>query len=191
LIHYAATFAITFLLSLYLQYIKGLSPQAAGILLVAQPVCMAGFSPLAGKLSDRVEPWKIASIGMAMTAAGLIVLVFVGEATPLYVIAGILIILGIGFALFSSPNMSAIMGAVSPRVYGTASGTVAPMRLVGQMISMALVTVVFALLIGKTAISPENYSQFLASMHVCLVIFAVLCFAGIVFSLYRGTMRQT
>ena len=191
LIHYAATFAVTFLLSLYLQYIKGMSPQAAGTLLVAQPICMALFSPLAGKLSDRVEPWKIASAGMGATAMGLAVLVFVDGGTSLYVIAGILITLGIGFALFSSPNMSAIMGAVAPRFYGTASGTVATMRLVGQMISMALVTVVFALMIGKTAISPQNYSQFLFSMHLCLSIFSVLCIVGIVFSLYRGTLRKS
>jgi MFS family permease len=168
-----------------------MSPQAAGTLLVVQPVCMAVFSPLAGKLSDKVEPWKIASAGMVLTAIGLATLALVDGGTSFYVIAGILIILGIGFALFSSPNMSAIMGAVTPRFYGTASGTVATMRLVGQMISMALVTVVFALMIGKTAISPDNYNQFLTSMHLCLVIFSVLCFVGIAFSLYRGTMRQS
>ncbi len=190
LIHYAATFAVTFLLSLYLQYIKGLSPQAAGILLVAQPVCMAVFSPLAGKISDRVEPAKLASVGMAMTAVGLIVLALMDFDTPLYVIAGTLVMLGIGFALFSSPNMNAIMGAVAPRHYGTASGTVATMRLIGQMMSMAMVTVIFSMMIGKKAISPSNYEQFLKSMHICLVIFAVLCTVGIAFSLFRGTMRR-
>ena len=190
LIHYAATFAVTFLLSLYLQYIKDMSPQATGLLLVAQPVCMAVFSPLAGKMSDRLEAWKIASAGMAMTAVGLAALVMVDGRTSLYVIAVILIILGIGFALFSSPNMSAIMGAVAPQYYGTASGTVSTMRLVGQMASMALVTVVFAVMIGKTAISPDNYAQFLSSMHFCLIFFTGLCIVGILFSLYRGTMRQ-
>ena len=190
LIHYAATFAITFLLSLYLQYIKGMSPQAAGILLVAQPVCMAAFSPLAGKISDRVDPGKIASVGMAMTAAGLMVLALIDFNTPLYLIAGTLVMLGIGFALFSSPNMNAIMGAVTPRYYGTASGTVATMRLIGQMVSMALVTVIFSMMIGKTAISPINYEQFLKSMQFCLVIFTVLCAAGIAFSLFRGTMQR-
>ena len=190
LIHYAATFAITFLLSLYLQYIQGMSPQAAGVLLVAQPVCMALFSPLAGKLSDRVAPGKIASGGMAMTAIGLAALVMVDAATPLYGIAGILITLGIGFALFSSPNMNAIMGAVAPRYYGTASGTVSTMRLVGQMTSMALVTVIFSIMIGKAAISPANYGQFLDSMRLSLAIFTVLCIVGMVFSLYRGTGRQ-
>ena len=189
LIHYAATFAVTFLLSLYLQYIKGMSTQAAGILLVVQPVCMAVFSPLAGKVSDWVEPGKIASGGMAMTAIGLAALVMVDAGTHLYVIAGILVMLGIGFALFSSPNMNAIMSAVTPRYYGTAAGTVSTMRLIGQMISMALVTVIFSVLIGRSVISPDNYEQFLNSMHYCLIIFTMLCTVGIAFSLYRGSLR--
>jgi len=190
LIHYAATFAVTFLLSLYLQYIKGLSPQSAGLLLVAQPVCMAVFSPVAGKISDRVEPRKIASIGMALTAVGLMLLTLMDFSTPIYMIAGTLVLLGVGFALFSSPNMNAIMGAVLPRYYGTASGTVATMRLIGQMTSMAMVTVIFSIVIGKSAIIPTTYDRFLKSMSLCLTIFTVLCIIGIGFSLFRGSMRQ-
>ena len=163
--------------------------QAAGSLLVVQPVCMAVFSPLAGKISDRTEPWKIASAGMAMTAAGLAALATVNGDTPFYIIAAVVIALGIGFALFSSPNMSAIMGAVAPRHYGTASGTVATMRLVGQMVSMALVTLVITLMIGKKALAPENYGRFLFSMHFCLIVFTGLCLVGIVFSLQRGRVR--
>ena len=61
LINYSATFALTFLLSLYLQYIKGIPPQYAGSILIAQPIVMAVFSPLAGRLSDRIEPRLLAS----------------------------------------------------------------------------------------------------------------------------------
>lgn len=190
LIHYAATFAVTFLLSLYLQYIKGMSPQAAGMLLVVQPVCMAMFSPVAGKISDRIEPRMIASGGMALTALGLIFLTMLDFSSPPYFIAGTLVILGIGFAFFSSPNMNAIMGSVSKKYYGTASGTVATMRLIGQMMSMAMVTVVFSIMIGKTAITDANYDRFLESMGISLKIFTVLCIMGIFFSLFRGSMRR-
>ncbi len=55
-IHYSSTFAVTFLMSLYLQYIKGLNAQGAGVILISQPLMMAAFSPLAGRLSDRIEP---------------------------------------------------------------------------------------------------------------------------------------
>jgi len=67
LINYSATFAVSFLLSLYLQYIKGLSPQNAGLILVSQPIMQAIFSPPAGRLSDRIESRIVASMGMGLT----------------------------------------------------------------------------------------------------------------------------
>jgi EmrB/QacA subfamily drug resistance transporter len=128
LINYAATFALTFLLSLYLQYIKGIPPQYAGSILIAQPIVMAVFSPLSGRLSDRIEPRRIASAGMAVTAIGLFFLVFIGTETSNLFIVLILALLGFGFALFSSPNMNAIMSSVERRYLGIASGTVATMH---------------------------------------------------------------
>jgi EmrB/QacA subfamily drug resistance transporter len=76
LINYSATFAVSFLLSLYLQYIKGFDPQNAGLILVSQPIVQAIFSPFAGKLSDKIEPRIIASIGMMITTIGLYSLIF-------------------------------------------------------------------------------------------------------------------
>ena len=190
LINYAATFAVSFLLSLYLQYIKGMSPEKAGFLLVCQPLMQALFSPLAGRLSDRIEPAIIASLGMALTAAGLISFVFLGNSTPTaYIVAG-LVVLGIGFALFSSPNMNAIMSSVENRYYGVASGTVATMRLIGQMFSMAIATLIFSFMIGKVQISPANYGDFLSSVNLAFTIFSVMCIVGIYFSFTRGSLRD-
>ena len=189
MIHYAATFAITFLISLYLQYIKGLSPQTAGMIIVAQPIMMATFSPLAGKWSDRIEPRKIASFGMGLTALGLFLFTWIGNDTGLVYITSTLLLLGFGFALFSSPNMNAIMSSVEKRYLGIASGTVATMRLIGQMGSMAIVMVMFAVIIGRVEIAPENYPQFIRCVNLSFSIFAVLCIVGIFFSLFRGELR--
>jgi EmrB/QacA subfamily drug resistance transporter len=190
LINYSATFAVTFLLSLYLQYIKGLSPQAAGLVLIAQPVMMAAFSPLSGKLSDRIEPRVIASAGMVLTMFGLVLLAFIGNDTVLIFIIVSLMILGFGFALFSSPNMNAIMGSVDQRFYGIASGSVGTMRLLGQMLSMGIATLIFALFIGRAQIAPEYYPALIKSVRVALLVFAGLCGVGIYFSLYRGQLRK-
>ena len=189
MIHYAATFAVTFLISLYLQYIKGLSPQAAGMVIIAQPIMMATFSPLAGKLSDRIEPRKIASLGMGLTGLGLFLFTFIGFDTGLIYITATLAILGFGFAMFSSPNMNAIMSSVEKRYLGIASGTVATMRLMGQMVSMAIAMVMFAVIIGHEAISPENYQQFIKCVNLSFSIFVVMCIVGIFFSLFRGELR--
>jgi len=189
LINYSATFALTFLLSLYLQYIKGIPPQYAGSILIAQPIVMAVFSPLAGRLSDRIEPRLMASAGMSITVLGLIFFVFIGPDTSKRMIVLILAFLGFGFALFSSPNMNAIMSSVEKRYLGIASGTVATMRLLGQMVSMAIAMVVFAIFIGREPITPANYSEFLKSVRVSFLIFSLLCTMGILFSFMRGELR--
>ncbi|MFW2367187.1 MAG: MFS transporter, partial [Desulforhopalus sp.] len=186
LLHYSATFAVTFLLSLYLQYIKGMSPQSAGAVLMAQPIMMAILSPIAGRLSDKIEPRLIASGGMLLTALGVAIFILLTPDTSIYLIIPNLILLGTGFAFFSSPNMNAIMGAVEKRHYGLASGAVATMRLLGQMLSMAMATVVLALIVGRRAIAPDNYGLFLQSIHTAFTISAVLCLVGVYFSWFRG-----
>jgi EmrB/QacA subfamily drug resistance transporter len=194
LISYSATASIAFLLSLYLQYQKGMSPSEAGLTLIAQPVMMAALSPLAGRLSDKVEPRLVASAGMGLSALGLGMLAFLSETTGLPYLLVCLVILGVGFALFSSPNTSAIMGAVEKRFYGVASGVLGTMRLVGQMLSLGIVTMFLALYVGRVEMTESNVAQFLPSFMIALraafVLFAVLCAAGVVFSLVRGKVRE-
>jgi EmrB/QacA subfamily drug resistance transporter len=191
LLNYSATFAVTFLLSLYLQYLKGMSPQTAGSVLMAQPIVMAVLSPMAGRFSDRIEPRLLATAGMIITVIGVALFSMLQPDTESYLIVANLILLGTGFALFSSPNMSAIMGAVEKRHYGLASGTVATMRLLGQMFSMAMATVVLTLIVGRQAINPGNYDLFLRSIHTVFLISAVLCLSGVYFSWCRGALFQS
>jgi len=189
LINYSATFAVSFLLSLYLQYIKGFSPLHSGLILVVQPVVQAFFSPLAGRLSDRIEPRIVASMGMGLTTLGLGLLILLDNTASIPFIAAVLFTLGLGFALFSSPNTNAVMSSVENRLYGVASGTLATMRLTGQMLSMGIVMLVFALHIGDVPITPEKYPSFMGSMHSSLIILSTLCFGGVFASLARGKIR--
>jgi EmrB/QacA subfamily drug resistance transporter len=185
LINYGATFAVTFFLSLYLQYIRGFSPEHAGLILVVQPVVMAIVSPAAGRLSDRIEPGKIASAGMALSALSLVLLTFIGSDTTILTIIGILVILGIGLGIFSSPNTNAIMGSVERCYYGVASGTLGTMRLAGQMLSMGIAMMVIAIFVGNVQITPALYPAFIGGMKISMMVFAVMCVAGIFFSLVR------
>ena len=190
LINYSATSAIGFLLSLYLQYVKGLGPQEAGLVLVAQPVMQAIFSPVAGRLSDKVEPRLVASAGMGLTVVGLALFSFLGEATSLTFITSGLVLLGLGFALFSSPNTNAVMGSVEKRFYGVASATVGTMRLTGQMLSLGVAVLILAVNIGRVQITPQYHPLFLESARVTFAVFAALCVGGIFASLARGNMRS-
>lgn len=190
LINYSATAATAFLMSLYLQYIKGFSPGHAGLVLVSQPIVQAILSPVAGKISDRIEPQIVASVGMGATAIGLGALSFLDENTGLVFIISGLAFLGFGFALFSSPNTNAIMSSVERKLYGVASSTVATMRITGQMLSMGIATLVFALLIGTAQITPAYYPQFMQSVHFAFMIFAALCVIGVFASLSRGKIHE-
>jgi EmrB/QacA subfamily drug resistance transporter len=186
LINYAATFAVGFLLSLYFQSVRGLGPQAAGGLLTAQPLVMAALSPMAGRLSDRVDPRVVASSGMGLVAAGLALLARVGPATPLAFVVACLLLVGAGFGLFSSPNTNAVMGSVEKRSYGVAASTLATMRLVGQMLSMGVASLVLALFAGPEAAGPEREPGFVTGMRVAFALYALLCVGGVFASLARG-----
>ena len=186
LIHYSATFAVGFLLSLYLQYGKGMNPAHAGMVLLAQPAVMTLLSPLAGRLSDRLEPRIVASAGMGLTSLSRLLLVFTGPSTSLPHLVILLMVLGCGFALFSSPNTNAVMGAVEKRSFGLASSILASMRLLGNLFSMALTTAIFAVIIGKTKISAENSPLLVPCMKLSFSIAFVLCVAGVFASLARG-----
>jgi len=191
LINYSATFAVTFLISLYLQYrpVKPFDPQDAGLILAAMPAMQAIFSPLAGRLSDRIEPRLIASAGMALTTVGLVLFIFLEEETSLKLIIGNLMLIGFGFALFVSPNTNAVMSSAPNTAYGVASAVVATMRQIGMVLSMGVAMLMFALYMGRVQITPEYYSLFQQSMKTAFIIFAILCFGGIFVSLARGKVR--
>jgi EmrB/QacA subfamily drug resistance transporter len=190
LINYAATFAVSFLLSFYLQKVRGLSPQETGLVMVSQPLVQAILSPAAGRLSDRIEPRTVASIGMGLTLVGLILLVFIGTRTPLYYVVGCLVFLGIGFALFSSPNTNAVMSSVDRRIYGVASAVLGTMRQLGMMFSMGFVMMILALHLGESEIGPSNVGAFVGSMKTAFAIFAAMCLGGIFASLARGSVKR-
>jgi len=191
LIHYAATNATGFFISLYLQYLKGFDARTAGLIMISQPVMMALLSPLAGKLSDKRNPGVIASIGMGLTASGLIMLCFVNESTPVSSIVILLLLMGIGFGLFSSPNSNAIMSSVEKRYLGIASGVVGTMRMIGQMMSMGIAMMLLALYVGVQKISPSAYPGLMRSMKTGFLIFSILCILGIFASLARNNRIKT
>ena len=190
LIHYGSTFASTYLLSRYLQEVRGLAPRETGLLLVFAPAVQALFSPLAGRLSDRVSPRWLASGGMGLSAVSLGLLTRVGLDSSLAGVAAVLTLQGLGFALFSSPNTNAVMSSVSRRLYSMASAVLASMRQAGMTFSLAMVTLVLAVHLGDAPVTPDRGSAFVRGMGECFGGFALLCVAGVFASLARGRSRD-
>ena len=190
LINYTATSAIVFFLSLYLQKTQGLSPREAGAVIIAQPVMMALFSPVVGRLSDKIQPRYFATLGMAMCSVGLFAMSFFTSATPLGLIVLVLVWEGLGFAFFSSPNMNTIMSSVDKSRYGQASGIASSMRIFGQIVGMTIVTFFFAFYFGDKAVTVIEDNIFLTAMKWGFITFALISLAGIYFSFTRGNVER-
>ncbi len=191
LINFGATYAVSFLLSLYLQYIKGFSPQNAGLMLMLQPIVLVILSPLAGRLSDRIQPRLIAIAGMVCCVIGLGLFVFLNADTTLLQIVAGMILMGLGIGFFASPNANATMSSVEKKFHGVASATLPTMRQLGMNLSMGIVMMLFALYIGNVQITPEYYAKFMQSVNVSFIIFTVLSLFGVAALLLQGIKSKT
>ena len=190
LVNYSATHGVTFLMSLYLQNVKGFAPSTAGLILLTWPLTQAVLSPVTGRFSDRVQPKYVASAGMGLTLVSLVFFALITEETAVALIVANLIFLGFGLALFLAPNSNAIMGSVERKFYGVASGTLGTMRLTGQITSMGIIMLTFALFLGKVKITPEQNALFLKSARAAFGVFGGLSFLGVFASLKGGRGRK-
>ncbi len=183
---YISTIALALLMSLFMQYLKGMSPQEAGYILLVQPLMQAIFSPIAGRLSDKIETRKIVSLGVFFVIIGIIPLIFLNPSYSIYLIAISFGIIGLGTALFSSPNIRAIMSSVPKSSLGIAAGLEGTMRTIGQTLSFGVSTIVFAVIIGDVVIIPTYYPHFITSARVICIIFSILALVSLTFSILRG-----
>jgi len=191
MINYAVVFAVGFLLSLSLQYNRGIDPMSTGLILLSQPLIQTIVSPIAGRFSDIIQPRIIATVGMTCTAVGLVILFLTIESAPLpWIIAG-LCVLGLGYGLFSSPNTNAIMSSVPVADLGMASGMVSTMRAIGQLISLAIAMIVFSVILGTVQITPAVYGGLMHCVMIIFSIFILLSILGIGTSYARGTLDRS
>lgn len=185
LLNYSATFAISYLISIYLQVVMGYSSQTAGLIMIFQPAIMAVLSPLMGRLSDKFSPFKMSSIGMGFCAAGAAIFIFVGSDTGLAMIIIALIVTGLGFSLFSSPNTNAVMSCVDKTEYGVASSILATMRSIGHTLSMVIVTIIVSRFMGSAPLASADPEILVKVINTSFIVFTVICAGGVFISLKR------
>ena len=167
---YIAVMVITTILNYHFQYVRGWNAQMSGMILIITPIIMAIMAPNAGKLSDKIHPQKLAAIGMGIATIAMVILTFLTKDTPLYLVVLAMILQGFGMGLFSSPNMNAIMSSVPPKEAPTASASQATMRTIGQTMSLGLLTLVFAWVMGSLELAPQYASMIVqASQTICLI----------------------
>ena len=180
---YIAVMVVTTVLNYHFQYVRGWDAQMSGMILIITPIIMAIMAPNTGKLSDRIHPQKLAAIGMAIATIALAILIFLNENTPLHIVVVAMVLQGIGMGLFSSPNMNAIMSSVPPKDAPTASASQATMRTIGQTMSLGLLTLVFAWVMGNLKLSPQYAGMIVQSSQIICTICAAACILAIFASL--------
>jgi MFS family permease len=173
-ISYASTAAVAFMLSLYLQTVRNFDAAFAGLVLISQAIVQSAISIYSGRQADKKNPAFLATIGMFFTTLGLLGLAFIGEQTPIWLVVLFLVLLGLGFGIFASPNTKIIMGSVDKKFFGQASATIGTMRLTGQAMSMG-----FAMMF--ISIAPD----FITSVRITFGVFAALCAIGMYASKHR------
>lgn len=186
LINYSATFAISFIMSLYLQYIRGFTPGKAGMVLIMQALVQAAVSLKSGGLSDKKSPTLLATLGMGVISGCLFCLAFINENTSVYIICTLLGLLGFGFGLFSSPNTNIIMSSVEKGDYSMASATTGTMRLTGQSLSMAIAMMAISVTVGNVKLSSDVHAQLMDATKITFASCALLCAIGTYTSSIRG-----
>ncbi|MDR2831200.1 MAG: MFS transporter [Methanobrevibacter sp.] len=182
LISYLATFLVTYIIVYYLQYIKGMDPQTSGIVLIVTSGFMAIVAPLSGRLSDKIDPQKFAAFGMLLVTISLGILSFLDASTPLYIIVIAMAIEGVGLGLFTPPNTNIIMSSVPRKFTSIASATVSTARVVGQTLSLGMLTIIFTFIMGSVQILPETYPDLITSSQIAFIISTVLCIISIALS---------
>ncbi|WP_320006765.1 MFS transporter [Maridesulfovibrio sp.] len=188
-INYAGTFGIVFLFSLYLQSVKGFSPHDAGLVLVIQPIVQAVLSPLCGRLADKFSPRFLALLGMLACTVGTIMGAMVTAHTELSYLYTMFVVLGIGYALFSSPNMIILMSSVPASRYGFASAISGGLRTLGMVFSMVIIAIFISTIMGKAPVSPESAVDYLTVMRFSLSSLSVLCSIAVLIS-FRSLLKR-
>lgn len=187
-LNYASASSFSFFFSLYLQYVKGLSPQQAGIFLVVQPIVQAVLAPIAGRLSDRFPPARIATLGMAFCTIGLVAAALINPESSFVFIIVVMVLLGMSLGLFSTPNMTAILNSVGPRHQGTAASMVSTMRTTGMLFSTTAIAVILTIYMGDQPVTRSNIPEFVGSMQTSLFLFSALSLLGTLFSMVKGRL---
>jgi MFS family permease len=185
LLSYAATFAVSYLLAIYLHQVRGFGADLSGFALITSPLVQAVVSPWVGRLADRRSPFALSSAGMALCVAGLVVFARLTPATPLPLVIATLGLIGLGFGFFATPNTTAVMSMAQPADYGVANAMLAFMRNLGMVCSMAVITIIVRARFGRTAIADAPIPLITSTTRLAFAIFAVICAVGVFTSLNR------
>jgi MFS family permease len=183
LLLYIGSYGSLFLMSFYLQIIKGFSPLETGLILMTEPLAVTIFSIIGGSLSDRVGTRDPSTIGLIATGFGLLLFgVGISQTSSALYIVILLATIGAGVGLFAPANTNANLSSVPPEERGVANGILGMMRHTGQSLSLGLGTALIAVYIFRSgSIIGQTFSpaQYIGALQLNFFVGAVLMFLAV------------
>ncbi len=177
--------AVTFLMPFYLLSSRGLTPIETGFVMLCLPVTFIFIPPFVGRLSDRIGPKAPTTIGLGVSATALLLFATLTPSTPIPVVAGILVLAGVGGSFFQAPNQSVIMRAAPQERVGTVSALIPTLRYVGLIVGVALAEAIFTSGLGSTGLEEAGAERVAAAARTAYLVFGTLMAAATLLALFR------
>lgn len=186
--NYGASYSVAFFMALYLQSIGSLTASEAGLLMLLQPAVQVLLTIRMGALSDRMADKRILpTLGMIIVSFGVAMFLFLGTEFSLPYVVAMLLLIGVGMGVFSSPNTSVILSSVPGKYRGEASGVVSVVRQTGMMVSMSIAMASISVVMGSTDnLAPDTYVAFVDTIRFAFSVCFCMCVVGIICSWFRG-----
>jgi EmrB/QacA subfamily drug resistance transporter len=191
-----ATFAVLFLIIMYLQGPRGFTPWSSSILLIPGYILGGVVAPLSGRLSDRFGARVLATIGLSVQIIGILIYLTFGLTTSIFMVILGAVVYGSGNSAFFAPNNSAVMASAPPKAYGVTNGLLRTMANVGMLSSFAVALLIaslsiprayaFQIFVGVGKINGDLSVAYIKGMHTALVASVVLLLIAIILSILRG-----
>ena len=196
-----ASFAVLFLLIMYLQGPRDMTPWNAALLLIPGYILGGAIAPFSGRLSDRMGARVVASIGLALQVCGFLVYSTLGLTTSTYVVIVGAVLNGAGSSSFFPANNSAVMASAPPRAYGVVSGLLRTFANIGMVCSFAVALLIaslsiprqmaFEIFLGVGRIQGQLSSAFVDGMHFALAGSISVLLVALILSILRGKEART
>ena len=182
-VSYFITYIACYLLCIYLQAFLGLDSDFSGLILLVTPLVMVLVSPFSGRWADKYDSRLLSCLAMLILTAVMAMFYYV-EIFPLEGIIVILIIQGIGHAMFSPPNNRYALTIVDSEEVNDATAILTTSKEFGKTCSIALFTVIFTILIGNNVTVFEEIGDFVDCYNILMVISIILSLSSAVLLLY-------
>lgn len=188
--NYGANFAMSYLLSLYLQLVAGCSSRISGLVLICAPAVQALLSPVTGHMSDWISPWKLAASGTAVTAVVLAGFGFLPSDASPGTCAALFAAAGLGCSCFAAPNTRQVLSSAGMNAGGTASAVLSTMRSAGHTAAMAVNSLLSGILTGNCMLEDADPAVLLHFLHSAFFLFSALCIFGCIFGFFMARKEK-